>query len=405
MLTKSKRQAVPVQPTLECLEDRKLLSAAAAVTGNDFLQVNLVANVAGVAANTDPNLIHPTGISVGPAGPFWVSDSGANVSTLYNTAGTPNALVVAIPGPNGSAPNVTTSPTGQINPAADGTVFLIPGTGPGHGVPAAFIFATADGTIAAWDGSLSPNTQAVTVVDNSGQGASFTGLASGTITTNGTANSFLYAADFRNGKIEVFDSSFKPVSPSPSSPLAANAFQDPKIPPGFSPYNIQQLGGTFFVTYAKVGVDGNPVLGAGQGFVAAFSTTGQLLANFQGSGAPRRPLRARACADQRQWLRPVQFRRGLAGRQHRHRHDRRLQPHRRPLRRPAEQRGRPAPHDQRAARAPVRQRQRRRNGGRARLHGRSDPGAGDRAVRLAHLRAGNHGGRERHGHPANRARE
>jgi uncharacterized protein (TIGR03118 family) len=285
MRTKSHRQAVPVRPTLECLEDRRLLSAAAAVTANDFLQVNLVANVAGVAANTDPNLIHPTGISDGPAGPFWVSDSGANVSTLYNTAGNPNALVVAIPGPNGSAPNVTTSPTGQINPAADGTVFLIPGTGPGHGVPAAFMFATADGTIAAWDPMLSPNTEAVTVVDNSGQGASFTGLASGTITTNGTANSFLYAADFRNGKIDVFDSSFQPVSSSsPSSPLAANAFQDSRIPAGFSPYNIQQLGGTLFVTYAKVGPDGSPVLGAGQGFVDAFSTTGKLLARFQGQG-------------------------------------------------------------------------------------------------------------------------
>ncbi len=285
MLTKNKRQARPVRPILDCLEERTLLSAAAAVTGNDFLQVNLVANVAGAAANTDPNLIHPTGISVGPAGPFWVSDSGANVSTLYNTAGNPNALVVAIPGPNGSAPNVTTSPTGQISPAADGTVFLIPGTGPGHGVPANFLFATADGTIAAWDGSLSPDTEAVTVVDNSGQGARFTGLASGTITTNGTANSFLYATDFRNGKIDVFDSTFKPVSPSsPSSPLAADAFQDPKVPAGFSPYNIRQLGGTVFVTYAKVGVDGNPVLGAGQGFVAAFSTTGQLIANFQGQG-------------------------------------------------------------------------------------------------------------------------
>jgi uncharacterized protein (TIGR03118 family) len=283
MLNKSNRQPVPFRPTLECLEDRRLLSAAA-VTGNDILEVILVANVAGVAANTDPNLIRPIGISDGPAGPFWVSDSGANVSTLYNTAGMPNALVVAIPGPNGSAPNVTTSPTGQINPAADGTVFLIPGTGPGHGVPAAFIFATADGTIAAWDPSLSPITEAVTVVDASGQGASFTGLASGTITTGGTANSFLYAADFRNGKIDVFDSSFQPVSPSASSPLAPGAFQDAKIPPGFSPYNIQQLGGNLFVTYAKVGPDGKPVLGAGQGFVDEFSTTGKLLARFQGQG-------------------------------------------------------------------------------------------------------------------------
>src|SRR5262249_39231324 len=141
MRSKRNRQAVPVRPTLECLEDRSLLSAAVAVTGNDFLQVNLVGNVAGVAANTDPNLIHPAGISDGPTGPFWVSDSGANVSTLYNTAGVPTPLVVAIPGPNGSARNVTASPTGQINPAADGTVFLIPGTGPGHGAPAVFLFA------------------------------------------------------------------------------------------------------------------------------------------------------------------------------------------------------------------------------------------------------------------------
>jgi uncharacterized protein (TIGR03118 family) len=261
-----------------------LLSADAAVTGNDFLQVNLVANVAGVAANMDPNLIRPFGISEGPGGPFWVSDSGANVSTLYNTAGMPNALVVAIPGPDGSAANVTTSPTGQINPAAEGTGFLIPGAGPGHGVAAAFLFATADGTIAAWDPSLSPNTEAVTVVDNSGQGASFTGLASGTISVNGTASSFLYAVDFRNGKIEVFDSSYKQVFPSSSSPLAADAFQDPKVPPGFSPYNVQQLGGTLYVTYARVGADGNPVLGAGQGFVDAFSTTGKLIARFQGQG-------------------------------------------------------------------------------------------------------------------------
>ncbi len=284
MLRKSNRQPILFRPTLECLEDRRLLSAAAAVTGNNFLEVNLVANASGVAANTDSNLILPTGISDGPAGPFWVSDSGANVSTLYNTAGMANALVVAIPGPNGSAPNVTTSPTGQINPAADGTLFLIPGTGPGHGVPAAFVFATADGTIAAWDGNLSPNTEAVTVVDDSGQGASFTGLASGTITMNGTANSFLYAADFRNGKIDVFDSSYQPVSPSASSPLVAGAFQDAKIPPGFSPYNIRQLGGNLFVTYAKAGPDGNPDLGAGQGFVDEFSTTGKLLTRFQGQG-------------------------------------------------------------------------------------------------------------------------
>jgi hypothetical protein len=125
---------------------------------------------------------------------------------------------------------------------------------------------------------------------------SFAGLTSGTITTNGAASSFLFAADFRNGKIDVLDANFNPVSPdSPSSPLAANAFQDAKVPPDFSPYNIRQLGGTIFVTYAKEGPDGNPVLGAGQGFVDAFSTTGQLLAASEVRGTSTPPSGWRWC--------------------------------------------------------------------------------------------------------------
>jgi uncharacterized protein (TIGR03118 family) len=274
-----------IRPTLENLEDRLVLSFASLTPGNNFLQVNVVANVAGVATATDPNLVHPDGISEGAGGPFWVSESGTNVSTLYNVTPTStgsnivNKLVVAIPGPNGSAANVTTSPTGQVNPSHDGTTFVIPGTGPGLGVDAAFVFATADGTIAAWDFALSPNTRAVTVADDSASGADFTGLASATI----NKQSFLYAADFRNGTIDVFDTNFKPVSPSsPSSPLDPNAFKDAEIPKGFSPYNIQQLNGNLFVTYARVGADGTPVVGKGQGFVAEFSPTGKLMTTFQG---------------------------------------------------------------------------------------------------------------------------
>jgi uncharacterized protein (TIGR03118 family) len=261
------------RPLLEALEDRMLLS------GNNFLQVDLVANVAGVAANTDPNLVRPFGISEGAGGPFWVSDSGTDLSTLYGTTGKPIGLFVSIPGPDGSASNATASPTGQVN-NSNPNVFDIPGAGDNK--PAFFIFATADGTIAAWNAALgvSGPVNAVTVVPDSGNGASFTGLASGTVTSGMTTSTFLYAADFRNGTIDVFDSSFKSVA---LSSLSAHAFQDANIPKGFSPYNIQDLGGNIFVTYAKVGADGQPVVGAGKGFVDEFSTSGVLMQRFSGN--------------------------------------------------------------------------------------------------------------------------
>jgi uncharacterized protein (TIGR03118 family) len=276
----------PLSPTLrlEWLEERAVPTAGFQA-GNSFLQANVVANVSGVAANTDPNLVHPFGIADGKGGPFWVSDSGTNVTTLYSipssaTGPNPNVngLVVAIPGPNGSAPNVTTSPTGQTAPSADGTSFQIPGTGPGMGTGSsvAFLFATADGTIAAWDGKLQPNTRAVTVVDDSARGADFTGLTSGLI----GGQSFIYVTDVRNGTIDVFNSSYQSV---PLSSLSANAFQDPQaMKEGLTPYNIQNLGGNLFVTYAKLGPDGNPVLGKGQGLVAEFDTSGNLIQTFKG---------------------------------------------------------------------------------------------------------------------------
>jgi uncharacterized protein (TIGR03118 family) len=270
---------------LDVLEDRAVPATGGFMSGNNFLQTNVVANVAGVAANTDPNLVNPFGIADGTGGPFWVSDSGTNVSTLYSipsTATGPNpnvdGLVVAIPGPFGSAPNVTTSPTGTTAPSADGTTFEIPGTGTGEGAgsKAAFLFATAAGTIAAWDGKLNPITEAVTIVDNSAKGSDFTGLTSGLIGTN----SFIYVTDIRNGAIDVFDSSYQAV---PLSSLSAHAFEDPKaIKAGLTAYNIQNLGGDLFVTYAKVGADGNPVLGAGKGLVAEFDTSGNLIQTFGG---------------------------------------------------------------------------------------------------------------------------
>jgi uncharacterized protein (TIGR03118 family) len=245
-----------------------------------------VTNVAGMAALTDPNLVNPIGIADGTGGDFWVSDSGTNVSTLYGvstTSASVSGLVVAIPGPLASQSNVTASPTGQTAPSADGTTFEIPGAGKGEGAgsSAAFIFATSDGTIAAWAGALSPNTRAITIVDESATGADFTGLTSGLVGT--TSN--IYVTDFRNDAVDVFDfnSATSTYQEVPLSSLSAKAFQDPKATKeGLTPYNIQNSGGDLFVTYAKVGGDGNPVVGDGKGLVAEFNTNGTLIQTFSG---------------------------------------------------------------------------------------------------------------------------
>jgi uncharacterized protein (TIGR03118 family) len=271
---------------LEALEER----AVPAVGGNNFLQTNVVANVPGVAANTDTNLVAPIGIADGTGGAFWVSDSGTNVSTLYGVTSTSSsvvALIVAIPGP-GTAPNVTASPTGQTAPSADGTTFPIPGSGAGEGPAsaAAFVFATSDGTIAAWDGKLSPDTQAIRLVDDSATGADFTGLTSAVAGTT----SLIYVTDFRNGAVDAFGFTETSTGATTANivyqsvPLAANAFQDPMaIHEHLAPYNIQNLGGNLFVTYAKVGADGSPVLRAGKGMVAEFDTSGKLIQTFSGN--------------------------------------------------------------------------------------------------------------------------
>lgn len=187
-----------------------------------YLQTNLASDIPGLAAHTDPNLVNPWGMSFSATSPFWVSDAGTSKSTLYNGTGTPQSLVVTTPpGPTGQVFNTTT--TFELSP----------------GNPARFIFSGLTGTISAWNPTVSP-TAAVTMF-TAPDHAAYTGLASGTV----GANSFLYAADFANRKIDVFNSSFTKTS------LAGN-FVDPTIPAGYSPYNVQNVGGLLYVEYAKV---------------------------------------------------------------------------------------------------------------------------------------------------------
>ena len=216
-----------------------------------YVQRNLVSDMPGVAVTTDPNLVNPWGLAAGTGGPFWVSDNGTGVSTLYNGSGIKAALTVTVPSPAGGTPPAPV--TGQV---FNGTAADFAGS--------RFIFATEDGTVSAW----TSGTAAVLKVDNSASGAVYKGLA---LANNGVVNQ-LYAANFRSGNIDVFSNTFTPVS------LGASAFTDPSMPVGYAPFNIQTVGNKLYVTYAlQDAAKHDDVSGAGNGIVDVYSTSGVLL--------------------------------------------------------------------------------------------------------------------------------
>jgi uncharacterized protein (TIGR03118 family) len=252
-----------------------LLSATAAAPGlahaQAYRQTNLVADQAGHALATDPNLINPWGVAFLPGGAFWISDNGNGLSTLYTGAGTIIPAVFNVPAPNGQT--LPASPTGIVINVTGG--FLVPGTK----IPAAFIFATEDGTISAWAGGLPSNPlDAVLAVDNSagGTGAVYKGLEFGTT----EAGNFIYATNFRAGTIDVFDSSF-----APANAKLKGKFVDTTIPKGFAPFGIRNIAGNLFVTYAKQDASKHDdAAGPGNGYVDVFDTDGDLLQHFARNG-------------------------------------------------------------------------------------------------------------------------
>lgn len=174
-----------------------------------FDQTNLVSDINGLALTTDRDLKNPWGVSFVGTSPFWVSDHMTSVTTLYAADGTRQSLRIGITG----------GPTGQAFTGAGG--FTETG-----GQSALFSFATRNGNIAAWNPSNGTASQVRAITS----GATFTGLAEA---NNGTAN-YLYAADVKSGKIDVFDEHFKPTTLSGS-------FTDPHLPSGYTPYNIQAI--------------------------------------------------------------------------------------------------------------------------------------------------------------------
>src|SRR5262245_28849512 len=169
-----------------------LAISAATFAATNFTQRNLVADTAGVADNTDPNLLGTWGISASPTSPFWVSNTTNGTSTLYNTAGMANALVAQVP-PSAANRGKTGTPTGQVWSGYGAGNFEI-----AAGRPATFIFATLDGTISGFNGGGTPNVGLM--VDNNAKGAVYTGLGIGVSSAGPT----LYAANFGTGTIDTF---------------------------------------------------------------------------------------------------------------------------------------------------------------------------------------------------------
>jgi uncharacterized protein (TIGR03118 family) len=221
-------------------------AGASAAPENSYTVTKLVSDEAGVALHQDSSLVNAWGLTARPTSPWWVSDNGTDVSTLYTADGTKVPLTVGVPN----------APTGAV--ANLGSEFMVSnGT---TSASALFLFSTEEGKILGWNPSVSPD--AVVAVPNT-TGAIYKGLA--------IAGNRLYATDFHNARVRVFDGNFQPVTRS-------GAFVDPDIPSGYAPFGIQNVNGAIVVTYAKQDADAeDDVAGQGHGFVDMFDTDGNLI--------------------------------------------------------------------------------------------------------------------------------
>jgi uncharacterized protein (TIGR03118 family) len=228
-----------------------------------FTMTPLVSDQPGVAPNTDPNLVNAWGLTSSATSPWWVSDNGTDKSTLYRGSdGLPQ------PQPNPLVVNVHNAPTGTVfNPTSS---FGLP-----TGGKALFLFDTEEGKVLGWNGAQGTN---AVVVANLNDDAVYKGLA----IASSAAGPRLYATDFHNGHVDVFDGGFNLV---PNS-----GFEDPAIPGGYGPFGIQTIDNRVFVTYAKQGADAHDdVAGQGLGFVDVYDTSGNLLGRVAQHGQLNSP--------------------------------------------------------------------------------------------------------------------
>lgn len=239
---------------------------------NGYVQRNLVSDGFVPAERTDANLVNAWGLAFNPFGVQWVANNETGVSTLYDGDGNAIPLVVQIPSPTASNGG---KPTGIVFNGSSGfAVSQASLTG-----PARFIFATEQGVIAGWAPGVD-GTHAIRVVDNSARHAIYKGLA----LSAGGQGGLLYAADFYNARVDVFNSTFSPAT------LPSGAFHDPYLPYGYAPFGIQAIGGNVYVAYAKQNAERTEeVDGPGLGFVDVYTPNGSLIRRVASRGALNAP--------------------------------------------------------------------------------------------------------------------
>jgi uncharacterized protein (TIGR03118 family) len=243
-----------------------LLILAPLAQAQVYQQVNLVTDdqSANSAIIQDPNLVNAWGVSFSGSSPFWVSDNGAGVSTLYSVNPvTDQPSIVNLVVNTGGAGN----PTGQaFNPQAAGGAF-------NHD---AFLFVAEDGTISGWRGALGTTAEIL-------QLGSAANVYKGTTVASTGGHEYLYAANFRAGSIDILKG-------DAAAPGLAGNFTDPGLPSGFAPFNIRSLGGKLYVTYAmQDAAKKDDVAGAGLGFVDAFDLQGNFLSRIASQGTLNSP--------------------------------------------------------------------------------------------------------------------
>lgn len=228
------------------------------------------------ATYADANLVNPWGLVFNPQAFAWIANQGTSTITLYDGNGVAQSPLVTVPaGSAGSA-----GPTGIV--LNQSSAFVVSANG--LSAASMFVFDGTGGTISGWSSAVSSN-QGITAYDGGGAAAAFTGLA---IAHDSNGNYFLYAADFHNSKVDVFDHGFTNIT-------AAGAFVDPAVPQGYAPYGIQNIPASdgsaqIYVTYAQQDATGHlAVVGPGMGYLSVFDVTGNLIKHLVSGGSLNAP--------------------------------------------------------------------------------------------------------------------
>jgi uncharacterized protein (TIGR03118 family) len=262
-----------------------LLLLPGAAFAQHYTQTNLVSDIVGNAAVHDPNLVNPWGLTRSSTSPWWVSDNNSGDSTLYTGTGAIVPIngngIVTIPAPKNAPAGTVAAPTGVVfNGSTD---FVLPAP---NGKAAVFIFVTEDGTISGWNGGPA----AVLAVDNNDNGSANGAVYKGATIAENNGVEYLYVTNFRSGHVEVYDSNFHRVAlPGEAFDPGGDGdhdgddrFGEQRIPRGFAPFNIQNIGGSLFVTYAKQdAARHDDVAGAGNGFVEIFTPSGRHIGHLE----------------------------------------------------------------------------------------------------------------------------